>query len=236
VLPPLALLLAGSILERTREWRALDGSRVRPRANRMIVVACALSGLFLVAVATLIYRAHVVFVDVGDSMTLVCAAVIGAAGIAVIAVSFSRWWRLAPLCLALASSIAFAVLPYGVLAKPRDSAVWHMAQAVKANQRAGAPVGTYHMFVRNLIFYTGIKQADLINDEHVQGFAVQFPGALIALSEPDLERLERVGGLRFERLSTRRYFDEGQFKVSTLIAPDPREDLEVVVLARVYPR
>ena len=36
VLPPLALLLAGSIVERTRDWRSLDGARVRPRPNRAV--------------------------------------------------------------------------------------------------------------------------------------------------------------------------------------------------------
>ena len=33
VLPPLAILLAQSVLERTRDWRSLDGARVR-RAPR----------------------------------------------------------------------------------------------------------------------------------------------------------------------------------------------------------
>ena len=31
VLPPLAMLLAQSVLERTRDWRILDGARVRVR-------------------------------------------------------------------------------------------------------------------------------------------------------------------------------------------------------------
>ena len=33
MLPPLALLLASSIIERTSEWRSLDGARRRPRPN-----------------------------------------------------------------------------------------------------------------------------------------------------------------------------------------------------------
>ena len=46
LLPPLALLLASSIIERTSEWRSLDGARVRPRPNRAVVTGCVLAGCF----------------------------------------------------------------------------------------------------------------------------------------------------------------------------------------------
>jgi 4-amino-4-deoxy-L-arabinose transferase-like glycosyltransferase len=234
VLPPVALLLAGSIVERTREWRSLDGVRVRPRPNRAVVLGCALSGAFLVAVATLLYRARPLFVDVSDAVALTAVGVIGLVGATVVIVSFTSGWRGAPLCLAAASAITFAVLPYGVLARPHDSAVWHLAQAVAAENDHRRPVGTYHVFVRNLIFYTGVRQADLLDDSHLEAFATDNPGALVVLPAADLERLERAGSLRFERLRLLRYFEEGQFKLGTLVQPRAEEDLTTIVLARVF--
>ncbi len=234
VLPPVALLLAGSIVERTREWRSLDGMRVRPRPNRAVVLGCALSGAFLVAVATLLYRARPLFVDVGDALALTAVGVIGLVGAAVVIVSFTSAWRAAPLCLAAVSAITFAVLPYGVLGRPHDSAVWHLAQAVMAENYHRRPVGTYHVFVRNLIFYTGVRQADLLDDSHLEAFATDNPGALVVLPAVDLERLERAGSLRLERLRLLRYFDEGQFKFGTLMQPRADEDLKTIVLARVF--
>ena len=49
VLPPLALLLASSIVERTQEWRGLDGVRSMPRRAMPVVLGSLLSGVFFVA-------------------------------------------------------------------------------------------------------------------------------------------------------------------------------------------
>ncbi len=233
ILPPLALLLAGSIIERTREWRTLEGARVRRRTSLAVVFGCVLAGLFLVAVAVLIYRARILFVDVSDTITVLVVVATGIAGLLVVIVSCTRAWRAAPAALALAGAVTFALLPYGVLARPRDSAVWRMAHMVKEANRDAQPVGTYRVFVRNLIVYAGLKQTDVISDDHLVAFAADNPGALVLLSLDDLERLERERALRFERLGELRYLDEGQIKVGTLLAPNPAEDLRTVVLTRV---
>ena len=94
-------------------------------------------------------------------------------------------------------------------------------------------MGTYRVFVRNLIFYTGMKHADVINDDHLMAFAAEHPGALVVLSLDDLARLERERGLRFDRLGELQYLDEGQIKVGTLLNPNPVEDLKTVVLTRI---
>jgi hypothetical protein len=87
--------------------------------------------------------------------------------------------------------------------------------------------------VRNLVFYSGMRQEDLLNDEHVVSFARRHAGAFIVLPVADLARLERNAELRFERLTERRYFDEGQIKVGTLLEPDPATDLQTIALARI---
>ena len=233
VLPPLALLLAGSIIERTREWRSLDGARVRPRPNRAVVVGCALAGLFLVGLAYSIFRIQTLFVDVGDALTLTTVAAISLVGFAVVVVSFTTAWRAAPALLAFAAAVTFAVLPWGVLSAPRDSAAFQMARLVKEANADGRPVGTYGVLVRNLVFYSGLKQTDLINDDHLVAFASQHPKALVVLSREDFERFARERGMQLQPLAQVRYFDEGQIKVGTLLQPDVEKDLQTVVLARV---
>jgi 4-amino-4-deoxy-L-arabinose transferase-like glycosyltransferase len=233
VLPPIALLLAGSIIERTREWRSLDGARVRPRPNRAVVFACVLSGLFLVGLAFLIFRIQALFVDVADGLTLMAVGVIGVLGAGVVILSLTSAWRAAPGLLAFAAAVTFAVLPWGVLSAPRDSAVARTAQLVREANTGGRPVGTYGVLVRNLVFYTGIRQVDLINDEQLAGFVSDNPGALVVLPRAGFERVARERGIALEPLAQFRYFDEGQIKVGTLLQPDVDEDLQTVVVARV---
>jgi 4-amino-4-deoxy-L-arabinose transferase-like glycosyltransferase len=233
VLPPIALLLAGSIIERTREWRSLDGARVRPRPNRAVVFGCALSGLFLMSLAYSIFRIQALFVDVGDALTLTAVAVIGVAGFLVVVISFTSAWRAAPAALAFGAALTFAVLPWGVLSAPRDSAVAQLAERLKEANGAGHRVGTYGVLVRNLVFYSGHKQADLINDDHLASFIAENPNALVVLPLADLTRVERERGLRLQPLAQIRYFDEGQIKVRTLLQPNVDQDLQTVVLARV---
>jgi 4-amino-4-deoxy-L-arabinose transferase-like glycosyltransferase len=235
VLPPLAILLAGSIIERTRDWRSLDGARVRSRRSTAVVVGTALCGIFLIALAYLIFRVRMLFVDVGDVLTLGASVVITVAGALVVIVSLTSAWRAGPGVVALAAAVTFAVLPYGVLSAPRDSSVAHMAQMVREANRDGGPVATYGVLVRNMIFYSGVRQIDLVNDDHLAQFAAAAPNALVVLPLADIERLETAGGLGFERLGEVRYFDEGQIKVGTLLEPNLAEDLRTIVLARVQP-
>ena len=233
LLPPIALLLAESIVERTREWRSLDGARVRPRPNRTVVFGSMMCGLFLITLAVLIYRIQALFVDVADGLTLTAMITIALVGLSVVVVSLTRAWRGAPALLAFAAAVTFAVLPWGVLSAPADSAVWKMAQLIKQTNPEGRTVATYGVLVRNLIFYTGVKQFDIINDDQLHAFVLKDPNALIVLPLDELSRLQRDRGLSFYCLGDIRYFDEGQIKVRTLLQPNPSDDLRTVVLARV---
>jgi 4-amino-4-deoxy-L-arabinose transferase-like glycosyltransferase len=233
VLPPVALLLAGSIIERTREWRSIDGARVRPRPNRAVVFGCVLSGLFLIGLAYLIFRIQTLFVDVGDVLTLTAASAIAVMGFLVVVISLTTAWRAAPALVAFAAAVTFAVLPWGVLSAPRDSAVSQVARLVKEANGGGRPVGTYGVLVRNLVFYSGLKQTDLINDDHLAAFISQNPNGLVVLPLEDLERVGRERGIKLQPLAQIRYFDEGQIKVRTLLQPNVDEDLQTVVLSRI---
>lgn len=83
VLPPLALLLASSIIERTQEWRSTDGARIRPRRHRAIVLGTLLSGVFFVTLAVLLYRARPLLINVSPAYAAGASIVIGVAGVLV---------------------------------------------------------------------------------------------------------------------------------------------------------
>ena len=114
-----------------------------------MVIGCALSGLFLVGLAFLIFHIQRLFVNVADGFTLTAIVAIALLGVAVVACSLSRAWRAAPGCLAFAAAVTFAVLPWGVLSSPRDSAVAYLASIMKQAREDGRPIGTYGALVRN---------------------------------------------------------------------------------------
>ena len=235
VLPPLALLLASSILERTRDWRSLDGSRVRPRPNRSIMVGSLGAGALLILLGGLLYRAQPLFLDVSPGTTMAVATVVGVWGALVALVAFTSS-RLAPVVLALAGAIAFASLPYGALAASSDSSVRRMAVAVRDARQANEEIGTYKVFVRNLVFYSGLKQTDLIHDEHVMEWLSRTGGGLVVIRAADAARLEHEHHLVFDRLAAMPYFDEGGIRVRTLLWPDRTRDVEEVLLVRMTRR
>ena len=235
VLPPLALLLASSMIERTRDWRSLDGSRVRPRPNRWIMFGALGAGALLMLLGGLVYRAQPLFLDVAPGTTMTVATIIGVWGALVVLVALTSS-RLAPVVLALAAAIAFASLPYGALAASSQSSVRRMAAAVRDARKGNEEVGTYKVFVRNLVFYSGVKQTDLIHDEHLLEWLARTGGGLVVLRAADAARLEHDHQLTFERLAAMPYFDEGGIRVRTLLWPDRERDVEEVLLARVTRR
>jgi hypothetical protein len=105
----------------------------------------------------------------------------------------------------------------------------HVRDARAADDRA---LATYRVFVRNLVFYTGLKHQDIIHDEHLNDWLTKNPRALIVMTQKEADRLA-AGGLRLERVAALTYFNEGSLKVRTLLWPDPAVDLETVVLVKV---
>ena len=86
------------------------------------------------------------------------------------------------------------------------------------------------MFVRNLVFYSGIKTVDLIGDEQIKNFLTQPNQALLVAPAAEIDRLEREHGVQLPRLAELRYFNEAGVRARTLLAPDPERDLTRVLL------
>jgi 4-amino-4-deoxy-L-arabinose transferase-like glycosyltransferase len=231
VLPPLALLLASSIVERTQEFRGLDGARTTPRRALPVVVGSLISGIFFVTLAVLLYRAQPLLINVQPVYTTIASYLIATAGAIVILVAVSGAWRSAPVVIALAGAITLPVVQYGALSSGGDDTVRQMASLVQQQRSNNEQVGTLGVFVRNLVFYSGVKTSDLIGDDQVKNFMSQPDRALLVAPAAEIDRLEREHGLKLVRLSELLYFNEAGVRVRTLLWPEPDRDLTRVVLA-----
>src|SRR5687768_17556124 len=110
VLPPLALLLASSIVERTQEWRGHDGVRSAPRRAVPVILGSLLSGMFFVTLGVLLYRAAPLLINIQSVYTAIAAAVIAVLGALVILTAVTTQWRMAPGVLAVAAAIALPTI------------------------------------------------------------------------------------------------------------------------------
>jgi 4-amino-4-deoxy-L-arabinose transferase-like glycosyltransferase len=230
VLPPVAMLLAASIIERTRDWRGLDGSRTRLNRSAALTWGTILCGLFLIALAFLLYRAQPLVTTVAPVYTTVSAIMIGLSGMAVVIAARSAMWRSAQAVLALSAGITFVALQYGALSSGADDSVRQLARLVTEHRADNDALGTYGVFVRNLVFYSRAKTVDVITDDQAQAFLGQTRRALLVLPMDVLERLERERGVTVHRLAQLSYFNQAGVRVGTLLWPDPSRDLTQVVL------
>jgi 4-amino-4-deoxy-L-arabinose transferase-like glycosyltransferase len=230
VLPPLALLLASSVVERTQEWRGFHGVRSWPRRALPVVVGSLLSGLFFVALGVLLYRAQPLLINVSPAYTTMAAALTVAGGVLIILVSVTGQWRNAPLVIAVAAAVTLPAVQYGALSSGGDDTVRQMAQLVQQHRDANEPVGTLGVFVRNLVFYSGVKTIDVIGDEQATNFLRQADRALLVAPVDQIDRLERAHGVKVHRLGELLYFNEAGVRVRTLLWPDADRDLTRVVL------
>jgi hypothetical protein len=145
-------------------------------------------------------------------------------------VAVSRRWKRAPWAIAVASGVAMPAMILGGLAGGREDAVRHAAAAVLSARRAAEPVGVSQVFVRNLVFYTGIRQTDLITDEQLTAFLSQSQRALVVAPRAVLERVEAAGAPRAVRVAEFAYLNEAGLRLRSFLWPDPARDVQRVVL------
>jgi len=235
LLPPLALLVAHGIIERTRARRGLDGGLYRQAPDRLLQTGSVLAGLVLAVTGGLVWQAQPLFVGVPAWYTVTAAAITATGGLAVIVAAFSRWWRHAPWVLAWAAAAAMPALMIGTLGGGPDETVRQVARAVTEARRAGEPVGVSRVFVRNLVFYTGTRQTDLIDDEQLAAFLRQDGRALVVVPADVLARVEAAGVPAPVRLAEFRYFNEAGLRLRSILWPDPERDVQRVLLVATRP-
>ena len=230
VLPPLAILLATSVLERTRDWRSLDGARVRVRRQSSVGAGAALAGGLLLALAALLWRASPLLINVAPSFTMAAAGVIGIAGLGVLVVGMSGAWRQTPAAIALAAAVTFPALQFGALSGTGDSTVEQVARVISGAGTGNEAIGTHHVFVRNLVYYAQTPTVDLITDEQLSAFLRQDDRVFVVASAEAIARLEHAEGRRYHELAELPYFNEAGIRLRTLLWPEPARDISRVVV------
>ena len=101
--------------------------------------------------------------------------------------------------------------------------------------RQGEPSGTYRMFVRNLVFYTGVKQNDLVDEAEAAEFLRQPDRVLCVMPLKLVEGLQREHGVQLHRLASFVYFNPSAVRLRTLFNENPERALETVVLVTNQP-
>lgn len=217
VLPPLAVLLAEAIDAAVEERRRL--------ALPTYVTAAAFALL-----AVLLVRARPLFVSAYPTITwMALAALIGCAlGLAWLAAT-ARWRRLPYVMTAVAITMLLT-LQFGALAGIRPEPVEQMAALIQANRGSNEPVGEYEVFVRNLVFYTRFRQAELFDEGLALNFIKSPERVLLVVQPGDRDRLQTIAGVPLRTLGSVQYLDTNRVRLSTLLAPIPAQDLETVLL------
>jgi len=105
-----------------------------------------------------------------------------------------------------------------------------MAALVQQHREGLEPVGQFHVFVRNLVYYLGFRQELLPNDDSAAAFMRSADRVLMVVRDTDLARLETTAGLRMRRLGEVRYFNTANIKFRSLLSPSPEQDLQRVLL------
>lgn len=228
MLPPMALLLARTVIARLPD----DGPSVAPRTGRQRALAwcgtvCAV--LFLI-LGILLHRARPLLFVLTPSLALVCTGIITAGAVSVLIASWTRRRWVLPVTMTVASIATLLSLHYSVASAADLEPVQVMARKYAAAYQGHEPSATYRVFVRNLVFYTGVKQTDLVQPEQVVEFLRQPRRVLCVITRDDLDRLTREHGLRTSTLAEVQYFNPAGVRLRTLLWPDPSRDLETVLL------
>jgi len=89
--------------------------------------------------------------------------------------------------------------------------------------------------VRNLVFYTGVKQNDLVDEEEAVEFLRQ-PRRVLCVMPLDLvDGLRKNHNLPLHQLASVVYFNPSAVRLKTLFSTQPQSELETVVLVTNQP-
>ncbi len=219
VLPPVAILLATSL----RSLLDADDRR------RLLTGLGAVAGLLFVVLGGLLLRTLPLLASLTPPTTGAVAVAIIASGVVVAAVAASRPHAL-PWAVAAASILTLLGLHYSVFSSHGMEPVQRLAAAYSRVRTNDEPSATHRVFVRNLVFYTGVAQTDLARFEDLVAFLSRPERVVGVLRQRDLDRLAREHGIQPKVHFSVRYFNTATTRMKSLFFPDPGRDLEHVHL------
>jgi 4-amino-4-deoxy-L-arabinose transferase-like glycosyltransferase len=228
VLPPLAILVARTLVTR------LEAADAASRRHLGIAAAATASALAFLALAFLLLRARPLLFALSPLAGHVGAIAIISAGVALLGVAWFGRQRWLPAAIALAAAVTLVSLQFCVYSAAGLEPVQQMARHLTAI-RTNEPSGTYRVFVRNLVFYTGVKQNDLVNEEEALEYLKQPQRVLCVMPLGAFERFQKDHGLPLQRLASVVYFNPSAVRLRTLLSANPERSLETVVLVANQP-
>jgi 4-amino-4-deoxy-L-arabinose transferase-like glycosyltransferase len=225
MLPPLAILLAASLERRLERADAGDaGSR------RSLAWCTTAAASVLLVFGALLHRGKPLLFAMEPTTGVIATALIIAAGLGLLVLGWTPWPRWIPLGVATASAAALLAVHFSIYSAEGIEPVQKMAASFERHWPGAQASGTYRVFVRNLVFYTGVKQTDLNSRDELREFLGR-PGRVLAVAtEEDLASIDSEHGLRPRRLEQVTYFNASGLRLRTLLHPDPSQDLETVWL------
>jgi len=225
VLPPLAILLAHSMT-----WRLQRAEAAGRRAEPSLAWATTAGGLVLLALGLLLHRGTPLLFALNPALGRAGSLTMVAAGAFLVLLAWLGRPRHIVGAVAAASAVTLLSLHYSVYSAGGLEPVQRMAALVAQHREANEPIGAHRVLVRNLIFYTGLKQAHLPDTAAVADFLRSRQRVLCVIGERELGEVEARLGTRVRRLASIRYANPARFRLRSLIWPDPARDIEPVVL------
>jgi len=223
VLPPIAMMLGVGISNR------LATPNDRAAARELTIATLITSGMFAF-LALLFYRSRVLFVSAYPQLTWAGIVLVCLATIALAAIGVTRVWRWLPAVMAISSVALLLTLQFGAFAGKRPEAVEEIAAMIHANRLGGEPIGEYNAFVRNLPFYTRIREQQIIDDNGAIAFLRSPERVFLVVGRSDLERLKTIGGMPLTIIGQVTYWNTAGVRPRTLLEPLPEQDLDTVML------
>ena len=222
VLPPLAVLVARTLQSRIRASDAAGGRHLG------VALAATASALAFLTFALLLHRSRPLLFALSPLAGQVGTLVIVLAAVGLLAWTWLGRQRYLPVAIAVAATATLVSLHYSVYSASGDEPVQQMARHLKA-VRTTEPSGTYRVFVRNLVFYTGVKQTDLVDEAEAVEFLRQ-PQRVLVVMPRDLVASLGKHGLQLRELASVVYFNPSAVRLRTLFSAHPEQALSTVVL------
>jgi 4-amino-4-deoxy-L-arabinose transferase len=224
VLPPIAMMVGVGIANRIAAASREDAARIE------LTIATLGTAAMFVVMSALFYRSRILFVSAYPGLTWIGIVVVAGAALALAVTALQNSWRWLPLLMPAGSALLLLTLQFGAFAGQRPEAVERIAALIHANRFGGESVGEYETFVRNLPFYTRLKQVPVSDDTSAIAFLNSTDRVFLVLNRRDYERLKTLVGHPLSVIGEVTYWNTAGLRLRTLLAPVPEEDLERVVL------
>jgi 4-amino-4-deoxy-L-arabinose transferase-like glycosyltransferase len=223
VLPPVAMMLGIGIANR------ITAAHDRAALLELRLSTYGTAAMFAV-MAALFYRDRVLFVSAYPAVTWVGIVVVSLAAGALAMTAVRRSWHWLPILMPVSSALLLLTLQFGAFAGKRPEAVEQVAALIHANRFGGEPIGEYETFVRNLPFYTRLKQVPITDDSSAIAFLNSTERVFLVLNQRDFNRLQKMVGVTPHVIGQVTYWNTAGVRLRTLLLPEPEEDLDTVVV------